>query len=332
MERLLPPHDPEFLADLVRFARFFWREEELAEAAVEQALRELQGKPEAGENLRAGLFLYARVARGARKAVPGEGKGSEGLAALRALPFLEGVIAALKVCAPFSEEDAAKVAGCKPAEWKARVGALPSFDRESLRAELAPSESTRAALAAWEEPGRLLRSERRGWLDPMALALGFAFLLLVGWGVWSLLSRADGFPGEEEAVKLLEVASAAGAEDYEPVEVPLGALGDWLALKGVEGFWVPEELETDRTVAARVFTHENVRIAAVALPERQMLVYIFDGAALGIEVRPERHWRFFQQRVNAGAIAQRGRICVMVGIRGSKAELREVLQGGGARS
>jgi hypothetical protein len=332
MERLLPPHDPEFLADLVRFARFFWLEETAAVTAVEQALRELQGKPEAAEDLRAGLFLYARVARGASKAGPEGAKGSEELETLRSLPVVDRLIAGLRICAPFSDEAAAKVAGCKPTEWKARVGTLPSFDREGLRSELAPSESTREALAGWEEPGRLLRSERRGWLDPMALALGFAFLLLLGWGAWSLLSQADGFPGEEEARKLLEVASAAGAEDYEPVEVPLGALGDWLALNGVEGFWVPEELEKDTTVAARVFTHQNVRIAAVALPERQMLVYIFDGAALGMEVHPERHWRFFEQGVNAGAIAQRGRICVMVGFRGSVAELRQILQGGGARS
>ncbi len=332
MERDPAPHDPELLADLFRFAKFFFREDRRSQEVVEKALRSLQGKPEAREERRAVLSLFARIARLAPSRIASPTAeiptGSAALEALRLLPSCARLAIALKLCSPLGEEEAARVAGCKPAEWRKVCASLPEIEREALREELQPGEVAQRHLAAWENPQRLLRSERRGWLDPMALALGFAFLLLLGWGIWGLLARAGSFPGEDEARKLLELGSAAGAEDYEPVDLPLGALGDWLALKGVEGFWVPPELATQQTVAARVFTHQNVRVAAVALPEKQMLVYIFDGVPLGIEVRPPGNWRLFPQGQNAGAIAQRGRICVLAAVRGTPKDLRHLLQTG----
>lgn len=314
MDRTASPHDPEFLADLYRFACFLHGRDTALEV-VESALRALQGKPEAREGQRAARFLFARIARTKR------GVGN-----------CDRLAAGLRICAPFPVADQARVVGCKPSEFQKMLAREPEMDVEVLREELAPDGDARTALAAWEEPELLHRRPGRGWQEPAVYALGFAFFLLVGLGLWMFLSRSDGFPGEIEVRRLLETGSAAGAEEYEPVELPLGTMGDWLALNGVEGFWMPPELAGDKTVAARIFTHQNVRVAAVALPERQMMVYIFDGAALGVEVRPTGVWRLFSQGKNAGAIAQRGRVCVMAAIRGTPAELRQSLRSKSARN
>ncbi len=302
--------------------------------AVERALQALQGKPEAREGQRAARFLFARIARTARgrRGASGEEEESEVLKPLRNLGACERLTVALRICAPFPVADQARVLGCRPSEFEKTLARGPGMDVEVLRKELAPGPDARMELEAWEDPERLLRRPGRGWQEPAVYALGFAFFLLVGLGLWMFLSRSDGFPGEIEVRRLLETGSAAGAEEYEPVELPLGTMGDWLALNGVEGFWMPPELAGDKTVAARIFTHQNVRVAAVALPERQMMVYIFDGAALGVEVRPAGVWRLFSQGKNAGAIAQRGRVCVMAAIRGTPAELRQSLRSKSARN
>lgn len=326
------PVAPEFLADLYRFARIFYGDGEEALAAVQKALRSLRGKPEARESSRAARYLFARVAReGGRQfdAARWTQSFARASAALRELGGLEPgprVVAALQICAPLSAGEQALVAGCPPAAFQKMVDRLPGWDREILREELSPTAAEREVLEGWTEGARWAKKVGRRWGDPAGWALSFAFVLLVGLGVWTLLGRADDFPGQIEVARLLQVGSEAKAEDYEPVELPLGSMGDWLALNGVEGFWVPPELARETTVAARVFTHENVRVAAIALPDRQMMVYIFDGRGMGVDQLPEGKWRLFTQGPNAGAVARQGKTVVLAAIRGDAAQLRQDLK------
>jgi len=97
-------------------------------------------------------------------------------------------------------------------------------------------------------------------------------------------------------------------------------------MNGVDGFWAPSGFESMKTVAARVYPHANIRVAAFALPDHQMMVYVFDGAALGIEVKPAGTWQFLQVGRDVGAVAQRGNICFLVAIRGNEAQLRALLE------
>jgi len=177
---------------------------------------------------------------------------------------------------------------------------------------------------------RKLEESRSRWVfsmrNPALLALGFAMVLITFLVVWSLLEGGKSFPGQERAIELLEAGTAADAEEYEPVSTELRNVGDWLAMNGVDGFWAPAGFESVKTVAARVFPHANIRVAAFALPDYQMMLYIFDGTALGIEVEPPETWQFLQVGQDVGAIAQRGRVCFLVAIRGSEEQLRELLE------
>lgn len=175
-----------------------------------------------------------------------------------------------------------------------------------------------------------LEESRSRWVfsmrNPAVLALGFAVVLLTCLIVWSLLEENRSFPGQQNAMELLAVGTAAEAEQYEPVSTELRNVGDWLAMNGVDGFWTPSGFESMKTVAARVFSHANIRVATFALPDHQMMVYVFDGAALGIEVEPAGTWQFLQVGRDVGAIAQRGNVCFLVAIRGDEEQLRELLE------
>lgn len=161
--------------------------------------------------------------------------------------------------------------------------------------------------------------------DPGLLAAGFALLLVLGFGIWSMLAKADSISGEAELRQLLAEATSAGAEAYEPVESRLTELADWFVLKGIDSFRAPPGFGMQQTLAARVFQFEGTKVAAAILPDQEMLVFVFEGAALGINVQPEGSWRIFEAGQDAFAVMQNGKMCFLVAKRGSEKSLEKAL-------
>lgn len=162
--------------------------------------------------------------------------------------------------------------------------------------------------------------------DPALLGLTCGLLLLLGVVAWIFLSSAQEFTGLPVAESLITQGAEVSAQEFEPVQVPLAELGDWLALQGIQGFWVPTGFDQQETLAARIFSVNGAQVASVLLPQNHLMVYLFDGKELGVEVHPEGEWQFFSAGQDVGAIAQKGHLCFLVAYRGSAEELQGILQ------
>jgi hypothetical protein len=349
--------EDSFWRELWAFALFLHGEEKAALSAVDKALQGLQGRPEAREELRARRFLFSRIRRHAPRVTPSSGQerdasGQNTLQPLRELPPLQRALAGLYFATSLPAAEAARVLGLSPVEVTRQLeqlgpklskvvidpgedpAVLLSWERkerwgiglQAARESLRPQPET---MAHMKQKAALLaaRHHRTKFspLDPAFLAFVFAAVLLVGLAIWIFLGQSDTFPGEEDVARLLRTGTNAVAEDYQPVEVPLQDMGDWFALQGLEGFWTPSGFAEQQTLAARVFSFEGTKVASVLLPEHKMIVYFFDGAALGIEVQPAGHWRFVESGEDVGAVVQKGRLCFLATKRGTKESLRDTL-------
>jgi hypothetical protein len=326
------------------YAVFLHGEEKAAAEVLRKAVSVMPGRPEAGEEIRARRYLFSRIRRSAPRTVEKsvgrpELPQNSPLTALRSLPPSLRVLAGLHYGTTLPAAEISRVLGLSPAETTrlqrqmedalATVGDSSDRDlvlRQALQ-ELSPDESTLARLT---QEGANLAAKGRGVglspRDPAFLAVVFAAVLLVALAVWMFLGQGDTFPGEDEVLRLLQKGTSATADEYEPVAVPLREMGDWFALQGLEGFWTPSGFGEQQTLAARVFTFEGTKVASVLLPEHQMIVYLFDGATMGIEVQPPGHWRFLSSGEDVGAVVQKGRVCFLVARRGSAEELRDALE------
>lgn len=164
------------------------------------------------------------------------------------------------------------------------------------------------------------------WRDPGIIGLILGTVLLCGVVAWLFLSdnREEAARGVVES--LLKEGAATNAGDYEPVEVSLQELGDWLALQGVEDFWVPEGFAEQVTLAARVFDHKGSRAAAVLLPEHHLVVYFFKTKGTPLEGAEESNrWSLMVSGEDAAAWQVRRGLCFLVAHRGSLQRLVDIL-------
>jgi hypothetical protein len=161
-----------------------------------------------------------------------------------------------------------------------------------------------------------------------ALAVGVGVLLLVCLLVWMFLGRAGTFP--DEAVKIAAAGVKATPEQFDPVEEKAGGLQDWFALKGLDTFRIPPEFAQFEVVGVRIFTVENEPVAQVAVPENAMYFYCFLSQPFGINVVPEGTWRITESDRLALAVREEKGLCFLVAFRGSKREMKSLLEKAGA--
>ncbi|MET0252931.1 MAG: hypothetical protein ABW214_02750 [Terrimicrobiaceae bacterium] len=161
-----------------------------------------------------------------------------------------------------------------------------------------------------------------------AFAVGVGFLLLVGLLVWMVLGRAGIFP--DEAVKISMTGAKATPNQFDPVEEKADALQDWFMLKGFDNFRVPPEFAQFDVVGVRIFTVDNEPVAQVAVPENLMYFYCFSSQPLGINVVPEGSWRITESDRSVLAIREEKGMCFLVAFRGSKKDMKSLLEKAGA--
>ena len=167
------------------------------------------------------------------------------------------------------------------------------------------------------------KSARR---NPATMAVGVAFLLLIGLLAWRFISQNVDFP--EEALKIATEAGKASEDQFSPVETKTGGLADWFALKGFDHFQLPPGLEDMETAGIRFFQFEGEQIAQVAVVDgdRGLFFISFASDSLGISIRPEGSWRITQAGKYALAIRQEGTTCLMISFQGTKAEMETFLR------
>ena len=161
-----------------------------------------------------------------------------------------------------------------------------------------------------------------------AFAVGVGFLLLIGLLVWMFLGRAGTFP--DEAVKIAMAGAKAAPDQFDPVEEKADALQDWFTLKGFDNFHVPPEFAKFDVVGVRIFTVDNEPIAQVLVPENLMYFYCFSPQPFGINVVPEGSWRITESDRSVLAIREEKGMCFLVAFRGSKKDMKSLLEKVGA--
>jgi hypothetical protein len=161
-----------------------------------------------------------------------------------------------------------------------------------------------------------------------AFAVGVGFLLLIGLLVWIFLGRAGSFPAE--ALKIAAAGAKATPNQFDPVEEKAGALQDWFVLKGFDNFHIPSAFAQFDVVGVRIFNVDNEQVAQVAVPQNVMYFYSFPAQPFGISVMPEGSWRITESDRSVLAIREEKGMCFLVSFRGSKEEMKGLLEKAGA--
>jgi len=165
--------------------------------------------------------------------------------------------------------------------------------------------------------------------NPATIAVGVAFLLLIGLLAWRFIAQGVDVP--EEAVNIATEAGKATEDQFAPVETQAGGLADWFALKGFEHFHIPPGLEDLQAAGVRFFQFEGEQIAQIAIVdgEKGRFFIAFPATPLGISIRPEGTWRITQAGKYALAIRQEGEACLMISFQGTKEEMQAFLRSRG---
>jgi len=353
--------DPGSLSGAYRLCRFFLAEEEIIMDVIREAFHSLCGKPEVLEHNRCRILFFQRLWRILQKQKhSADHIGSPELEALRTLPNPQRAAALFFYLTPLEVDETSRVLGVNPPALAAQLldarrelalafgqqGHFPSAAADFVRStsgdsnslfyevdgrvfaaveELKPSVESISALEALAAEFSAHRFVKFRLRDPAFLAILLAAALCLGVVIWLFWAERPSFNGEDRLASLLQGNVQISAGDYDPIEVYLPDLDDWLALNGVDHFWVPSELVAAKTSAARTFTFDNVRVGAAALPELNMMAFFLDAKEAKIELYPERVWHLFQAGPDAGAAIRNGRAICLVAIRGDIPTLRKIL-------
>jgi hypothetical protein len=243
----------------------------------------------------------------------------------------------LRCCGPFSDDVAEKDVRSALRAAAKSPDVLAAFERQrELDARVAshlnfaiPEE----ALAEFEKltaklstPAQRSRVSAR---DPAFLAVGLAFMAIIGLGVWLLLARMDAFPGLEETTAIAKVGDVSQPAQFEALQAPAGSLGDWFVMQGFDGFQVPQGFAQSEVVGVRVFEFEGTPVAMAAVPENRSFFYVFPSKSLGIEPGEAGNWRIVEYGDGSDervlAISQMGNFCFMITFAGRQRDMERFL-------
>ena len=161
-----------------------------------------------------------------------------------------------------------------------------------------------------------------GW--NAALAVGVGVLLLVCLLVWMFLGRAGTFP--DEAVKIAAAGAKATPEQFDPVEEKAGGLQDWFALKDSTRFAYRPSSPNSKWSASGFSPLKMNLLRKWPFPRMQCAFTAFCRSLSGINVVPEGAWRITESDRLALAVREKKALCFLVAFRGSKREMKSLLE------
>ena len=190
-----------------------------------------------------------------------------------------------------------------------------------------PPDNLRQKLSALSpQPEAEQKKLRKHAINPAVLTALLGVLVLVGVVGFFLWERMEKFPGRESVEGLLGTAAKMTGAELEPLETTTSQLGDWLYMRGFEGYEVPAEFATLPVLGSRVFTYDGRKVAQAAVDKHDSLLYQFHASHFGIELPSNGDWVVLSREGWVGAVRQRGDHCLLVAFRGSKAEMRDFLK------
>ncbi len=167
---------------------------------------------------------------------------------------------------------------------------------------------------------------RSQFINPAVLTALLGVLLIIGFIVFLVIERMEKFPGREAVETLLGGAAKMTGVEFEAVTTTTSQLGDWLYMRGYEGYEVPPELASLPVVGSRVYRSEGRPVAQLAVDLHNTLVYQFHASEFGVQLPPDGDWQLLTKEEWVGAIRQQGDHCLLVAFRGTKSDMHEFLK------
>jgi hypothetical protein len=175
-------------------------------------------------------------------------------------------------------------------------------------------------------PGAPKPKLRSQFINPAVLTALLGVLLIIGVIVFIIIERMEKFPGREAVENLLGGAAKMTGVEFEAVTTTTNQLGDWLYMRGYEGYEVPPELAALPVVGSRVYRSEGRPVAQLAVDLHNSLVYQFHASEFGVQLPPDGGWQVLQKEEWVGAIRQHGDHCLLIAFRGTTSDMHEFLK------
>ncbi len=225
-------------------------------------------------------------------------------------------------------QKAVKFAGKDP-ELHQKLREQMQFDEQIVDVihYLSPPEDLRKKLAARSAEASAEKTRlRRHIIHPAVLTAILGLLLLAGVIGFFVKERMENFPGRERVEGLLGSAAKMTGDELESVETTTSQLGDWLYMRGFEGYEAPPEIAALPVIGSRVFRYDGRAVAQAAIDQHASLLYEFQASEFGVELPPDGGWLVLTEEAWVGAIRQRGDRCFLLAFRGTKDEMNEFLK------
>jgi len=189
---------------------------------------------------------------------------------------------------------------------------LPEGVHEQL-AEIA-EESVRHPATGEKSPARLLAM----------IGVGASFLSVLALVAWLMLGGGK-FAGTDEVVDVANLSNGASKEQYEAVDLRVRELGDWVAMKGIDGFHVPPKFAEFDVVGVRIIREKGAQIVEMLIPENRMFFYVFPAAPLGVDLGSPGKWRFLEIDRRVAALQEKNGTTFMIVFEGTKEDAEKLV-------
>ena len=204
---------------------------------------------------------------------------------------------------------------------RAQLEAQAAFDTQMMGAIhlIRPPESLRKTIAECATPPKLRKHARH----PTILCAIAGVLLAIGFGVYLLIEHLAGFPGKENAERMVAQLGHMSGIELEPKRDTVAGLADWFMLRGFDGMAVPPDLGALPAVGARTFQNAGHTVGQIAIDKHETILNVFRASDFGVRLGQEDGWKVFEQDAWAAAIRQRGDVCTLLAFHGSAGEMEE---------
>lgn len=214
------------------------------------------------------------------------------------------------------------------AELGRRLRTQAEFDAQIVEVIhcLAPPDNLRAKLGAHQEAtgGGAPPKLRSHLATPAILAALAGVLLIIGViGFFIMDSMAD-FRGREAVERMLDTTSKLSGGEFEPLKTTTAQLGDWLLLRGYEGYEAPPQLAGVAVIGARVFTQDGKKIAQYVVDRHESVAWEFRASDFGVELPADG--QMIEKNGWVAVVRPGGEQCSVIAFRGSKAEMQAFLE------
>jgi hypothetical protein len=174
------------------------------------------------------------------------------------------------------------------------------------------------------------RSEKAGlrkqMINPVVLTAIFGVLLILGFLGFVIMERMEKFAGRENVEGLLASASKMTGAELEAITTTTTQLGDWMFMRGYEGYEVLPEVAALPVVGSRVFRYDGRTVAQAAVDRHDSLLYQFHASEFGVQLPSDGDWVVMVVDEWVGALRQRGDHCFLIAFRGTKEEMQTFLR------